>query len=304
MKAFGKKILACAVAMTAVIVSLAAPVCAGWKTDNNGWQYQSEDGNLLKDALSQIDGKTYFFDNNGYMKTGWQKVENSWYYFDGSGVMATGWEWIDGAWYYLEPVTGVMQTGLTFVGGSLYYLDDSGKMQTGQVQSDGGMLTFGSDGRLIAADYSLPLQQTYQYELPEGWLVVQSGSTKILYPVTENSPGTNVILSDVERKENYSGYDTLAAFSEATKLQLKEQILQMFPTASNLKISDRQVYGLAGEAVCFEVAYQVGDLKLKQEETIIFLSDRIVFVAYSAQEEDFERFYDAVEQIVSSVNEF
>lgn len=304
MKAFGKKILACAVAMTAAVVFLAAPVCADWQFNDNGWQYQSEDGSFLKDEFSQIDGNTYFFDNSGYMKTGWQKMEDKWYYFDESGAMSTGWRWIDGDWYYLDPATGIMQTGLVFVGSSLYYLDASGKMQTGKVQIDGGTLTFGSDGRLIAADYDLSREQAYQYALPEGWLGIQSGPIKILYPVTENSPGTNVILADMAREENYGGYDTLEAFSEATKLQIKKQIQKMFPTASELKLSDRRVYGLSGEAIRFVLTYQVGDLNLKQEETVIFLSNRIVSITYSARAEDFERFSDAVDEIVSSVNEF
>ena len=80
MRLFGKKILACAVAMTAAVVFLAAPVCADWQFNDNGWQYQSEDGSFLKDEFSQIDGNTYFFDNSGYMKTGWQKIEDKWYY--------------------------------------------------------------------------------------------------------------------------------------------------------------------------------------------------------------------------------
>ena len=113
----------------------------------------------------------------------------------------------------MDPATGIMQTGLVFVGSSLYYLDASGKMQTGKVQIDGGTLTFGSDGRLIAADYDLSREQAYQYALPEGWFGYPIRPNKDL--VSRNrkfSPVQMLYSQDMAREENYGGYDTLELF--------------------------------------------------------------------------------------------
>lgn len=44
----------------------------------------------------KINGKWYFFDENGYMKTGWIKYKTKWYYCDESGAMLTGTETPDG----------------------------------------------------------------------------------------------------------------------------------------------------------------------------------------------------------------
>ncbi|EHJ00731.1 cell wall binding repeat-containing protein [Clostridium sp. DL-VIII] len=41
---------------------------AEWKQDNNGW-WNSE-GSSWSVGWKEIDGKWYYFDDNGYMKTG------------------------------------------------------------------------------------------------------------------------------------------------------------------------------------------------------------------------------------------
>ncbi|MFT9866116.1 hypothetical protein ACMZ5A_05495 [Bacillus mobilis] len=38
-----------------------------------------------------MNGKTYYFDNNGAMSTGWLKENNNWYYLNANGSMKTNW---------------------------------------------------------------------------------------------------------------------------------------------------------------------------------------------------------------------
>ena len=54
------------------------------------------DGNYPSSRWAKINGKWYFFDENGYMKTGWIKYKTKWYYCDKSGAMLTGTETPDG----------------------------------------------------------------------------------------------------------------------------------------------------------------------------------------------------------------
>lgn len=61
---------------------------AKWKQDNCGWWYS--EGNSYAIGYREINGKTYYFDSNGYMKTGWiqDKYYGTWRYFYPNGTMA------------------------------------------------------------------------------------------------------------------------------------------------------------------------------------------------------------------------
>ena len=80
----------------------------GWSYSQKGVQYYRSGSPVV--GLQTIDGKSYYFNADGYLQTGWQTLDGKRYYFDQSGVMQTGWVQSDGARYYLDkngvPVTG------------------------------------------------------------------------------------------------------------------------------------------------------------------------------------------------------
>lgn len=78
----------------------------GWVKEGNVWYYLSpESGKMHINCISDLDGKTYAFDEGGGMLTDrWLKIENNWYYFSGNGAMKkNGWALIGGKWYYFYP---------------------------------------------------------------------------------------------------------------------------------------------------------------------------------------------------------
>ena len=90
-------------------------------------------------GAQNINGKEYFFANDGTMVTGWNKVVSNdatnWYYYDASGAMVTGkWIIVGGTWYYMG-ADGVMETGQFSDGKANYYANASGAMQTGWVNT-------------------------------------------------------------------------------------------------------------------------------------------------------------------------
>lgn len=62
-----------------------------WINDNNKWWYKHKAGTYTKDAWEFIDGKWYYFNEEGIMQTGWIEIDNKWYHLDNNGVMETGW---------------------------------------------------------------------------------------------------------------------------------------------------------------------------------------------------------------------
>lgn len=119
-----------------------------------------------KDKLTgwqKIDGKWYYYNENGVAKKGWQSVGGKWYYLDATGVMVTGWRQVKGIWYYLES-NGAMVTGWKQVKGIWYYFESSGAMVTGWKQVKGIWYYFKSSGAMVANEWLLYNDAWYYLE--------------------------------------------------------------------------------------------------------------------------------------------
>jgi len=125
---------------TACLWGDASELCISvyYKVPYTGWQ--------------EIDGKWYFFDQDGIELKGWQQIGTAWYYFTGSGVMQTYWQQIGGVWYYFTG-SGVMLTGWQKIGEAWYYFESSGAMVTGWKEINGVYYFFKSNGSMAANEY-------------------------------------------------------------------------------------------------------------------------------------------------------
>ena len=97
------------------------PAASGssWIQRNGVWAYREANGALVRNARREINGKQYWFDENGNMIEGWRQ--------DGSG-----------AWYYLTPGQGALQTNTWLLyKNQWYYLGSDGKMLTDSKTPDG-----------------------------------------------------------------------------------------------------------------------------------------------------------------------
>lgn len=59
----------------------------GWLLDEVGWWYRNSDGSCTKSDWQLIDGKYYYFNEEGYMGSGWIWWNGGWYYCAASGEM-------------------------------------------------------------------------------------------------------------------------------------------------------------------------------------------------------------------------
>ena len=100
-----------------------------------------------KDGWREIDGKMYYYGEDGKPVTYWQQIDGNWYHFSGSGVMDTGWLKSADKWYYFG-ADGVMLTGFVTVSGQTYYMDENGAMLTGWQKPDGNWYYFKSGGAM------------------------------------------------------------------------------------------------------------------------------------------------------------
>jgi len=106
---------------------------SGWQYIGKKWYYFANSSycEMVYNSTYTIDGKTYFFGENGAMKTGWVKLNNYWYYFNGSGVMQTGWQQIKSKWYYFDGYGRMQSKGAYPISGKYYYFNENGVMQSG-----------------------------------------------------------------------------------------------------------------------------------------------------------------------------
>ena len=144
--------------------------------DENGIKFLQEDGTYLVDSWKTWEGKTYYFDSDGYalqwqheidgkfyyfntrceMVTGWVvwNSDGSRSYFDGVGKGArSGWQTIDGERYYFDPENEYHGARYAQeIEGVNYYFDGSCRMVTGWLtwNADGRKTYFDSNGRPVS----------------------------------------------------------------------------------------------------------------------------------------------------------
>ena len=97
------------------------PAASGssWIQRNGVWAYREANGALVRNARREINGKQYWFDENGNMLEGWRQ--------DSAG-----------AWYYLTPGQGSLRTNSWLLyKNQWYYLGSDGKMLTDSRTPDG-----------------------------------------------------------------------------------------------------------------------------------------------------------------------
>lgn len=145
-----KNILKKIIFMVTITCLISSPVQASWIKNSTGtWNWVENNAKTI--GWKYINGKWYYFNNNGDMKTGWLKENNNWYCLADDGHMFTGWVCYSKKWYYFNN-SGVMQTGWLTHNNEKYYLDDSGVMQTGTVDIEGKRYTFSDNGSLISSE--------------------------------------------------------------------------------------------------------------------------------------------------------
>ena len=89
-----------------------APKNLGWVTDNNETRYYDTENHFVT-GMNTIEGKKYYFNDDGVLQSGSLKIEKAYYYADGKGIIRTA-------------------KGFVSCSGKLYYVQNGGQILTGK----------------------------------------------------------------------------------------------------------------------------------------------------------------------------
>ena len=119
----------------------------GWSEEENQWRFYENNKPVVN--WKQIQGKWYFFDQNG------NRLSNTTfdgYVFDKDGVMASGgWSKLEDKWYYTNSSGKISQQKWEKIGGVWYYFDKDGIMLSNTIW-DGYL--FSKSGAMVSQGWA------------------------------------------------------------------------------------------------------------------------------------------------------
>ena len=150
------------------------------------WEYYGADGKRTY-GWAWINGKLYYFDDNGLLQTGWFEDDSGKYYLTEYGAKTAQWlkDEETGEWSYFKPTgalaqdewvqvktkwylfdeNGIMLTGAQERDGKSYLLSDSGAMYTGWKQlDDGKWIYYKADGAMAKDEWVMVKNKWYLFD--------------------------------------------------------------------------------------------------------------------------------------------
>ena len=143
-----------------------------------GW-YTLPDGNIiygigngkLAVGYKQIDGKYYYFNEEGYVQKYHQMIDGNPYYFFSNGTaMAQGWYTLPDGNIIYGIGNGKLAVGYKQIDGKYYYFNEEGYVQKYHQMIDGNPYYFFSNGTAMAQGW---------YTLPDGNIIYGIGNGKL-----------------------------------------------------------------------------------------------------------------------------
>ena len=108
-----------------------APKNLGWVTDNNETRYYDTENHFVT-GMNTIEGKKYYFNNDGVLQSGILKIGKAYYYTDGKGAIRTAkgrFRWKSNT-YYCNKGGKLTTKKMVKSGKYYYYFDSAAKAKT------------------------------------------------------------------------------------------------------------------------------------------------------------------------------
>ncbi|MDO5136079.1 MAG: serine hydrolase [Eubacteriales bacterium] len=190
------------------------------------WFYYDQEGEAAKDCLLSIQGKTYYFSEEGVRQYGWQKLDGAWYYFGKKteGYMyKKAWVSVNGKRTYYLKGNGQRAQGWVHNRHS-YYFDKKGRLVTGRKRISGVNCYFDERGRMTGSGPGLFVSSSCA-------ILVEADTGRVLYSKNPDlrhaNASTTKLMTAILALECSSLRDEVtasknAASQEPTKLYLQE----------------------------------------------------------------------------------
>lgn len=138
-----------------------------WLKDGGNWYYLDDYGFMCK-GREYINGKKYYFNDNGSMHIGWLSYSNntSWEYYGSDGVIYED-QWLQEGndWYYFSSY-GLMSTGTEVINQKEYYFNSNGKMYTGwrAIPNSTFWVYYSSNGSMLKSSWLKENNKWYYFD--------------------------------------------------------------------------------------------------------------------------------------------
>ncbi|MCM1181183.1 MAG: hypothetical protein NC347_13055 [Clostridium sp.] len=204
-----RRVILLSIAVLGIVMLVKQQSLASWKESEDGRQYETENGELAK-GFEEIDGKKYYFNEEGYLVTGkfFCEENQKYYYADKKGVIRTGViKYKKG--FYIADEEGAIQTGFVEYENNRYYFDGAANMVTGWFKHEENWYYADQKGMIQTGFITL---DGYRYYL-------NSDGTRVSDVVMEIDGATYIFNQDGSVDENatmmYPVYKYMADFRKA-----------------------------------------------------------------------------------------
>lgn len=229
-----RRVILLSIAVFGMVMFLKQQGLASWKDNEEGRQYETENGELAK-GFTEIDGKQYYFDEDGYLATGkfFCEEKQKYYYSDKQGVVQTGIiKYKKG--FYIADEQGAIQTGFVEYENHKYFFDGAANMVTGWFKHEENWYYADDKGIIMTGFITL---DGYRYYLnPDG--------TRVSDTLLEIDGVTYIFNKDGSIDENattmYPVYQYFADFRKNAGNDAQLEMDSKVQTCAVLRASDLQ----------------------------------------------------------------
>lgn len=247
----------------------------GFQWDGLDLVYILEDGSRYV-GWTEINGKKFYFDENGVMQRKECIIDGHNYQFSSTGELITGWYEKDGRKYYHDEY-GYDEYGLIQDNGAVYYIDQDG-LRIGEVIIGGNPYITDETGKIDLQECFLVGKETFYDDdgmFSYGWKISEDG-----YSYINNSGNMLTGLQNIGGNQYYFKQDGKVLLNDSYGLYSADeqgQLTRLPVTIDNLNDALDEILQQTGKGIPEIGRYVNGKLKYKYVDKMATREEMAVY---------------------------